>query len=226
MSPRRYGPALVVRRRATFRSRLSKDTWKEGVTQARSSDVERGAPVASWATEVRDVRIGLQIPDFNGAGGSRQLGGQLAAVAGLPTTPASTASALMDHFFQISHASARLSRTCSRPIRRSATWPPARPRARLLTLVTGARLPAPGILAKIGHDPGRAVAAAGPGSASARRGTRRSRAAWASPFPPLAERFERLEETLQICLQMWQRRRVAVPWPALPARASAQPPAR
>ena len=23
------------------------------------------------------------------------------------------------------------------------------------------------------------------------------------PFPPLAERFERLEETLQICLQMW-----------------------
>ena len=24
------------------------------------------------------------------------------------------------------------------------------------------------------------------------------------PFPPLAERFERLEETLRICLQMWQ----------------------
>jgi hypothetical protein len=23
------------------------------------------------------------------------------------------------------------------------------------------------------------------------------------PFPPLAECFERLEETLQICLQMW-----------------------
>ena len=23
------------------------------------------------------------------------------------------------------------------------------------------------------------------------------------PFPPVAERFERLEETLQICLQMW-----------------------
>ena len=23
------------------------------------------------------------------------------------------------------------------------------------------------------------------------------------PYPPIAERFERLEETLQICLQMW-----------------------
>ena len=27
------------------------------------------------------------------------------------------------------------------------------------------------------------------------------------PFPPIAERFERLEETLQICLQMWDGRR-------------------
>ena len=26
---------------------------------------------------------------------------------------------------------------------------------------------------------------------------------WACPFPPLRERFERLEETLQICFQMW-----------------------
>jgi Luciferase-like monooxygenase len=24
------------------------------------------------------------------------------------------------------------------------------------------------------------------------------------PFPPVAERFERLEETLEICLQMWR----------------------
>src|SRR5205823_13074882 len=27
------------------------------------------------------------------------------------------------------------------------------------------------------------------------------------PFPPIAERFERLEETLQICLQMWEGKR-------------------
>ena len=26
------------------------------------------------------------------------------------------------------------------------------------------------------------------------------------PFPPLAERFEMLEETIQVCLRMWQRR--------------------
>ena len=27
------------------------------------------------------------------------------------------------------------------------------------------------------------------------------------PFPPMSERFERLEETLQICRQMWAERR-------------------
>ena len=41
-------------------------------------------------------------------------------------------------------------------------------------------------------------------------------------FPPTAERFERLEETLQICLQMWCGRREAVRGQALPARPHAQ----
>ena len=37
------------------------------------------------------------------------------------------------------------------------------------------------------------------------------------PFPPLAERYERLEETLQICLQMWSDDNGAVRRQALPA---------
>ena len=41
------------------------------------------------------------------------------------------------------------------------------------------------------------------GSGSAPAGTTRRPAGSASTFPPTAERFERLEETLQICLQMW-----------------------
>ena len=75
-------------------------------------------------------------------------------------------------------------------------------RAALVTLVTGAVYREPGILAKIVTtldvlSSGRAWLGIG--------------AAWNEeesrglgiPFPPVAERFERLEETLQICLQMW-----------------------
>src|ERR1700677_367237 len=76
-------------------------------------------------------------------------------------------------------------------------------RAKLITLVTGAVYRHPGILAKIVAtldvlSGGRAWLGIG--------------AAWFDeesrglgiPFPPVAERFERLEETLQICLQMWR----------------------
>jgi F420-dependent oxidoreductase-like protein len=76
-------------------------------------------------------------------------------------------------------------------------------RTRLLTLVTGAVYRHPGVLAKIVStldvlSGGRAWLGIG--------------AAWNEqesrglgiPFPPVAERFERLEETLQICLQMWR----------------------
>src|SRR5262249_58631322 len=75
-------------------------------------------------------------------------------------------------------------------------------RAKLVTLVTGVAYRHPGILAKIIStldvlSGGRAWLGIG--------------AAWNEeeatglglPFPPLAERFERLEETLQICLRMW-----------------------
>ena len=48
------------------------------------------------------------------------------------------------------------------------------------------------------------------------------------PFPPVAERFERLEETLQICRQMWSdddgpSRAATTSWPrrsARPARSA------
>jgi alkanesulfonate monooxygenase SsuD/methylene tetrahydromethanopterin reductase-like flavin-dependent oxidoreductase (luciferase family) len=73
---------------------------------------------------------------------------------------------------------------------------------KLLTLVTGAIYRSPGLLAKIMTtldvlSGGRAELGIG--------------AAWNEeearglglPFPPVAERFEHLEETLRICLQMW-----------------------
>ena len=42
------------------------------------------------------------------------------------------------------------------------------------------------------------------------------------PFPPVAERFERMEETLQICLQMWRGDESPYHGQALPAGAAAQ----
>jgi F420-dependent oxidoreductase-like protein len=76
-------------------------------------------------------------------------------------------------------------------------------RAKLLTLVTGAIYRYPGILAKVATtldvlSGGRAWLGIGAGwNEEESRGL-------GIPFPPVAERFERLEETLQICLQMWR----------------------
>jgi alkanesulfonate monooxygenase len=73
---------------------------------------------------------------------------------------------------------------------------------RLHTLVTGVVYRHPGMLAKMvttldvlsGGRAGLGIGAAWNEEESRGLGL---------PFPPIAERFERLEETLQICLQMW-----------------------
>src|SRR5262249_61825079 len=75
-------------------------------------------------------------------------------------------------------------------------------RAKLVTLVTGAVYRHPGILAKIVTtldvlSGGRAWL--GIGAAWNEEESR----ALGIPFPPVAERFERLEGTLQLCLRMW-----------------------
>ena len=148
------------------------------------------------------MQIGLQIPDFTTPGGPARLGADLATVARTADDAGFGFIAVMDHFFQI-----------------GAIGPPEREmleayttlgyvagvtsRAKLLTLVTGAVYRHPGILAKTVTtldvlSGGRAWLGIG--------------AAWNEeesrglgiPFPPVAERFERLEETLQICLQMWR----------------------
>jgi F420-dependent oxidoreductase-like protein len=148
------------------------------------------------------VRIGLQIPDFSGAGGAHQLGRRLAEVARTADDAGFDSIAVMDHFFQINvigppEQDMLEAYTTLGYLAGSTT------RTRLLTLVTGAVYRYPAILAKIVTtldvlSGGRAWLGIG--------------AAWNEeesrglgiPFPPVAERFERLEETLQICLQMWR----------------------
>jgi alkanesulfonate monooxygenase SsuD/methylene tetrahydromethanopterin reductase-like flavin-dependent oxidoreductase (luciferase family) len=124
------------------------------------------------------VKIGLQIPDFTTPDGPPRLGADLATVARTADEGGFEFIAVMDHFFQIRGVG---------PVERE-----------MLEAYTTL-----GVLAKIVTtldvlSGGRAWLGIG--------------AAWNEeesrglgiPFPPVAERFERLEETLQICLQMWR----------------------
>jgi F420-dependent oxidoreductase-like protein len=147
------------------------------------------------------VKIGLQIPDFTGPGAAR-LGADIATVARTADDAGFEFIAMMDHFFQIAMVGPpehdMLEAYTTLGYLAGCTS-----RAKLVTLVTGAVYRHPGILAKIVTtldvlSGGRAWLGIG--------------AAWNDeesrglgiPFPPVAERFERLEETLQICLQMWR----------------------
>jgi F420-dependent oxidoreductase-like protein len=148
------------------------------------------------------MKIGLQIPDFSTPRGPERLGAELATVARTADEAGFEYIAVMDHFFQIpvvgpaekemleAYATLGYLAACTS-------------RAALLTVITGTIYREPGILAKIVTtldvlSSGRAwlgIGAAWNGEESRGLGI---------PFPPVAERFERLEETLQICLQMWR----------------------
>jgi F420-dependent oxidoreductase-like protein len=147
------------------------------------------------------MQIGLQIPDYNWPGGPARLGADLATVARAADDAGFEFISVMDHFFQIGVVGPpendMLEAYTTLGYLAACTS-----RAKLLTLVTGAVYRHPGVLGKIVTtldvlSGGRAWLGIG--------------AAWNDeesrglgiPFPPVAERFERLEETLQICLQMW-----------------------
>ena len=148
------------------------------------------------------MQIGVQIPDFTTPGGPARLGADLATVARTADQAGFGFIAVMDHFFQI-RAIGPPEREMPEAYTTLGYLAGVTSRAKLLTVVTGAVYRHPGILAKIVTtldvlSGGRAWLGIG--------------AAWNDeesrglgiPFPPLAERFERLEETLQICLQMWR----------------------
>jgi F420-dependent oxidoreductase-like protein len=148
------------------------------------------------------VQLGLQIPNFTRPQGPASLGADLATVARTADDVGFDFIAVMDHFFQIGvigpPEDEMLEAYTTLGYLAAGTS-----RAKLLTLVTGAVYRYPGILAKTVTtldvlSGGRAWLGIG--------------AAWNEEearglgigFPPVAERFARLEETLQICLQMWR----------------------
>jgi len=148
------------------------------------------------------MKVGLQIPDFSTPRGPAALSRELATVARTADEAGFEYIAVMDHFFQIG-AVGPTEKEMLEGYTTLGYLAACTSRAALVTLVTGAIYREPGILAKIVTtldvlSNGRAWLGIG--------------AAWNEeesrglgiPFPPVAERFERLEETLQICLQMWR----------------------
>ena len=147
------------------------------------------------------MELDLHVPRFTWPDGPASIGTTLTALAETAEAVGVRTLSVMDHWFQM-----------------EAMWPAQEPmlegyttlgfvaaktqRLRLRLLVGGVTYRHPGLLAKTITtldvlSGGRAELGLG--------------AAWYErehlglgvPFPPIAERFERLEEALQICLQMW-----------------------
>lgn len=148
------------------------------------------------------MRLGLQVPNFTWQQDQGLLGDTFGLIAERAERAGLYSLWVMDHFFQIGFVgpaeNEMLEGWTALAFAAGRTN-----RIKLGTMVTGVTYRYPGILVKtattldaLSH--GRAYFGIG--------------AAWNEeehkglgvPFPPLAERFERLEETLQIAHQMWQ----------------------
>jgi F420-dependent oxidoreductase-like protein len=145
--------------------------------------------------------IGFHIADFTWDGGRPELGSTLARVAREAEVGGIARLTVMDHYWQIGPVGAP-EESMLEAYTTLGYLAAVTERVLLHTLVTGVVYREPGFLAKVIStldvlSGGRAGLGIG--------------AAWFQAeaeglgfaFPPLGERFERLEETLQICLQMW-----------------------
>lgn len=147
------------------------------------------------------MRVGLQVPNFTWPGGAAQIAAKLAEIARAAEQAGFYSLWVMDHFFQIRgvgpHENDMLEGYTTLGYLAALTR-----RVKLGTLATGVIYRYPGILVKTATtldvlSGGRTYFGIG--------------AAWNEqeskglgvPFPPIAVRFELLEEALQIAKQMW-----------------------
>jgi len=147
------------------------------------------------------VRVGVHLVDFGLSDGPASIGPTLAAVGRAADEAGVANLSLMDHYFQLEMAG-----SADQPMLEGYTslgfLAAHNATAELQLLCTGVTYRHPGLLAKIVStldvlSGGRAVL--GIGAAWYER----EHLALGVPFPPLTERFERLEETLLIVRQMW-----------------------
>jgi len=147
------------------------------------------------------VLFGLHLPSFTWEGGAPELPQRLSQIARLADEGGFDRLSVMDHVWQIEHLGPP-EREMLEAYTTLGYLAGQTRRVKLLAVVTAVVYREPGLLAKAVStldvlSGGRAMLGIG--------------AAWFEaearglglPFPPLSERFERLEEALQICLQMW-----------------------
>ena len=147
------------------------------------------------------MKVGLHISDFTWDGGAPELRFRLAEIAQRAELAGVDRISVMDHVWQIGHLGPPEHEMLEAYT--ALGWIAAKTeRVKLLTMVTAVVYREPGLLAKALTtldvlSGGRAILGIG--------------AAWNEEearglgllFPPTAERFERLEEAIRICLQMW-----------------------
>ncbi len=147
------------------------------------------------------MRIGLQVPSFTWPGGAPEIGARFAEIARTADDAGFASFWVMDHFFQIpmvGPAEREMLESYSALSFAAAITK----RVALGAMVTGVTYRHPGVLVKTATtldvlSGGRAYLGIGAAWFD------REHAGLGVPFPPLAERFERLEETLEIAHQMW-----------------------
>ena len=147
------------------------------------------------------MKLGLQVPSFTWPGGAERIAPTLALIGQAAEEAGFSSLWVMDHFFQI-----EMIGKAEEPMLESYSTlshlAAVTEQIRLGALVTGVVYRYPGILVKTATTLdvlSRGRAYFGIGAAWFER----EAIALGVPFPPLKERFEQLEETVQIALQMW-----------------------
>ena len=147
------------------------------------------------------MRFGIHFMDFNLPGEPASIAPTIASTAKATEEAGGSWFTAMDHFFQM-----EIFRTAHDPMLEGYTvlgFAAAHTsRVKLGTLVTGVTYRHPGLLSKIVTtldvlSEGRAMLGIGAAWYD------REHHALGVPYPPMTERFERLEEAIQIALQMW-----------------------
>jgi F420-dependent oxidoreductase-like protein len=147
------------------------------------------------------VDLGLHYWNYSTPAEPARIAGTLAETARVAEQTGMSTFTVMDHFFQMEHAG-----SAAEPMLEGYTTlgyvAAVTERMTLGVLVTGVMYRHPGLLAKIVTtldvlSGGRARLGIGASWYE------REQRGLGVPVVPVAERFERLEETLQICLQMW-----------------------
>jgi F420-dependent oxidoreductase-like protein len=147
------------------------------------------------------MKLGLHYWNYSTPSDPARIAGTLADTAQVAEAAGFSTFTVMDHYFQMEYAG-----SASEPMLEAYTTlgyvAAMTERMTLGVLVTGVMYRHPGLLAKIVStldvlSEGRARLGIGASWYE------REQLGLGVPVVPVAERFERLEETLQICLQMW-----------------------